>query len=139
MEGPHVRAAHAIVVLALCCAAAPAQHPSRPPKWRIDPYTKNDPEVMARLGYVSYGPFEFGQRGDKAVTTADIDTHMHYARILWVETPHLRIGSALEPWSVPFDPVIKAKIRAELTELKERGKLRRLNVKTRTLDSWLRL
>lgn len=108
------------------------------PRWRIDPYTKNHPKLLEKLGYVSYGPFEFGQRGTQTVTTKDIDDHLSYAQILWVETPHFRIGTTLEDWAVPFEPDVKAKVRAELEKLKERG-LEKVNPKTRRLDRWLRL
>ena len=38
------------------------------PKWKIDPYTKNDPQAMAKAGYVSFGPFNFGTIAEKTVT-----------------------------------------------------------------------
>lgn len=128
-----------LVLLALALApAAPLTTQDKLPRWRIDPYTRNDPEAMARLGYVSYGPFEFGQRGTAVVTTDVIDKHLAYEQILWVETPHFRLGSTLDPWSVPFEPEVKAKIRAELEKLEARG-LPRVKPRARTLDPWLRL
>ncbi len=136
-----LRRAKALLALALAIPfAAPlsAQTTPKLPKWRIDPYTRNDPKLIEKLGYVGYGPFEFGQRGTKAVSTEDIDKHLDYAQILWVETRHFRIGSTLDPWVVPLEPEIKAKIRAELEKLLGRG-LDRVNPKTRTLDRWLRV
>lgn len=128
-----------ILIAALAIAAGlPGQERNKVPRWRIDPYTRNDPEVLAKLGYVSYGPFEFGQRGTKAVTSEDIDKHLDYAQILWVETAHFRLGSTLPGWAIPLEPVVRAKIRAELTKLQERG-LPRVNPKMRGLDPWLRV
>ena len=126
-------------VLALTCAlAAHAQKPKRTPKWKIDPVHQQRPAVMAKLGYVSYGPFEFGQRGRKPATTDQIDAHISHAQILWVETAHFRIGSSLETWAVPFDPKTrKKKFRTELTELKK--VLPKVKPKSRTLKPWLRL
>lgn len=133
-----MRPALATILAGLCVLGSAAAQQDDVPRWRIDPYTRNEPEILEKLGYVSYGPFEFGQRGTKAVTTADIDAHLAYEQILWVETAHFRIGSTLEDWAVPFDPEIKAKVRAELTTLKDRG-LPRVNPKTRRIDRWLRV
>lgn len=108
------------------------------PRYKIDPYTKNDPEIMEHLGYVSYGPFEFGQRGRDPLTTDVLDEQYPDEELLWVETEHYRIGLGLETDAVPQNPERKALIRAELERLKERG-LPRVNPKARRLDRWLRL
>lgn len=106
------------------------------PKWRIDPYTKNDPQALTKAGYVSFGPFRFGNIADKPVQNTDIDASMEYVQILWIETKHFRIGTNLPPWPVPLDPETRGKIRRELEEL---GKvLPNVNPKVRTLDPWLR-
>ena len=65
-----------------------------------------------------------------------IDDFLQYVQILWIETPHFRIGINLPAYTVPMDPVIRAKIRDELTRLAE--KLPRVNPKARRLDPWLR-
>jgi hypothetical protein len=124
---------------ALLVAAAPAQGGDKIPKWRIDPYTKNDKQLMDALGYVSYGPFEFGSIAGKPVTTADIDKFLSYDQILWVETRHFRIGTSLRDYTVPFEPETKAKIRGELTRLVEKLPSGRVNPKALRLDPWLRL
>lgn len=128
-----------IVLLLLLGALLPAQGDKgeKLPKWRLDPYTKNDPELMQKAGYVSFGPFRFGNRADTPVMNTDIDAAMEYVQILWVETPHFRIGTNLPAWPVPVDLDTRTKIRAELTELAE--KLPGVNPKTRTLDPWLRV
>ncbi|MFO1053190.1 MAG: hypothetical protein U1F36_13335 [Planctomycetota bacterium] len=127
-----------VAAVALLAAALVAQKQDKLPRWRIDPYTHNDPKLLEKVGYVSYGGFEFGQRGTKAVTTEDIDKAMPGSQILWVETPHFRLGSTLESWTVPLEPDVRGKIRGELTRLQERG-FERINEKTRSLDPWLRL
>lgn len=109
-------------------------------RWKLDPYTKNEPKLMEKLGYVSYGPFDFGQRGDKPVTTTDVEEHLSYEQILWVETAHLKIGLMLDPWPVPQELKTQKKLRAELTRLKERlGGKSKIKVKPRKLDRWIRL
>src|SRR5262249_2134916 len=113
-----------------------AQKPTVP-RWRIDPYTKNDPELMGKLGYVSYGPFEFGQRGRDPATSEQIDKVLQPAEILWVETAHFRIGLDLDAFVVPLDPEISSKPRSELTRLNK--VLKKVNPKAKTLDPWLRL
>ncbi|MCA8941263.1 MAG: hypothetical protein KDB80_01780 [Planctomycetes bacterium] len=129
----------AVCALALCTASQ-AQKDEKLPRWKVDPYTKNDPKKLAMLGYVSFGPFEFGQRGSKIVTTDEIEKHLSYEKILWVETPHFRIGSMLPKWSVPTDPTVKKKLREELGRLQARlGDDKKIKVKPRVLDPWLRL
>jgi hypothetical protein len=120
----------------LALAAAAAAQEEKVPKWRIDPYTKNKPDAIAAAGYVSYGPFPFGAHADKIVTSADVDKRLSYARILWLETKHFRLGINLPDWTVPETPEIKAKIRKELERLQQR--LPKVEPKTRSLDPWLR-
>ena len=123
-------------LLCMTATIAPGQD-GELPRWRIDPYTKNDPELMAKLGYVSYGPFGFGQRGREEVTTEQIDASLDYAQILWVETEHFRIGTELGPWPTASDSNTRQKLRGELTRLKEI--LPKVNPKTGKLTPWLRL
>lgn len=125
-----------IACVAVLCVPALAQK-TTVPRWRIDPYTKNDPELLKKLGYVSYGPFEFGQRGRDQTTSEQIDKALHPSEILWVETAHFRIGLDLDPFAVPFESETGQKLRSELTRLNK--VLRKVNPKTRTLDPWLRL
>jgi hypothetical protein len=88
----------ALTVALFAAGAADAQDKPKVPKWRIDPYTKNDPKLMTALGYVSYGPFEFGP-----VSSEEVDKFLSYDQFLWVETAHFRIGSSLQNWVVPCD------------------------------------
>ena len=125
-----------LLVFSTLVLAASTAAQKKPPKWRIDPYTKNDPKAIAAAGYVSYGPFEFGCIGDTPKTTTDIEDKLPYAQILWIETPHFRLGCNLPQWSVPMDMPTRTKIRTELTELKK--KLPKVNPKARRLDPWLR-
>ena len=78
-------------------------------------------------------------RGSKTVTTADIEEHLEDCELIWVETPHFRIGSSLEDWTVPMDREVRDKVRAELAELKERTGWSRVSERTKRLDPWLRL
>jgi len=134
-----MRAAHqqwiGAVLIALCCAV-PATG-QKLPRWKIDPYTRNDPDQMAKLGYVSYGPFEFGQRGSKVATTTDIEELLVGAEFLWVETAHFRIGQLLPAWPVPTESATKKKIRGELERLAKSNP--RFKPKTRVLKPWTRL
>ena len=57
------------IALGALAASAAAQAPTgreKLPKWKIDPYTKNEPAALTKAGYVSYGPFPFGNLGTKA-------------------------------------------------------------------------
>ncbi len=124
-------------VLVFAAGGALAAQDKKLPRWKIDPHTGNDPKLMEKAGYVSYGPFKFGERGPNDTTSEEIEKHLDYERFLWVETAHFRIGLALPEWVVPMDPEIRLKIRTELAELAT--KLPKINEKTRTLTPWLRL
>ncbi len=123
-----------LLVTSLLCVPAFSQKPDRLPRWKQDPYTKNEPELMQKLGYVSYGPFEFGP-----VSSEEVDKFLSFERIRWVETAHFRIGTSLPAWTLPQDPEVKLKIREELTRLAEKLPPGRVNPKTRVLDEWLRV
>jgi hypothetical protein len=129
-----------VSVLALAATLAQpglAQAQDKLPKWKLDPYTKNKPEALQKAGYVSYGPFPFGYHGSGPMTTEQVEKHLSYVQLLWVETPHFRIGTDLPTYTIPLEPEFKNKIRAELERLAE--KIPNVNPKTRTLDPWLRL
>jgi hypothetical protein len=126
----------ALLCLTLLSTITPAQD-DKLPKWKIDPYTKNQPAAMAKLGYLNYGPFQFGNLADSPVQSTQIDASLEFVHIRWVETAHFRIGLDLPEWPVPLDPPTRAKIRKELEELQK--KLPSVNPKTRVLDPWLRL
>lgn len=129
-----------VSVLALAATLAwpaTAQTQDKLPKWKLDPYTKNKPEALQKAGYVSYGPFPFGFHGTGPMTSEQVDKHLSYVNILWVETAHFRIGTDLPTYKVPLEPEFKNKIRAELERLGE--KIPNIDPKTRTLPPWLRL
>lgn len=121
------------LALAALAASAPAQ---KIPRYKKDPYTKNDPELIQKAGYVSLGPFEFGGLGANVTTTEQIEKTLPYVQLLWIETAHFRIGIDLPEWTVPMDAPTRAKVRGELERLAE--KLPGINPKTRRLDRWLR-
>lgn len=132
-----VRQTFATLATALTLAlSALAQSGDKLPKWKIDPYTKNEPAAIQKAGYVSFGPFPFGGRGSGVAQTTDIEKSLPYSQIRWIETAHFRIGMELPEWTVPMDPQTRAKIRAELERLAE--KLPGIDPKTRKLDPWLR-
>ncbi len=124
--------------LGVICSAATAQRKQAVPRHKLDPYTKNDPEALAKIGYVTYEPEQFGAKGTQAVSCRDIENHLAYAQFRCIETPHLVIMSSLQSVSTPSDPIERKRLRAELTRLKEKG-LPKVNPKTRQLDPWLRL
>ena len=105
-------------------------------KWKIDPYTKNDPKAMAAAGIVNFGPFKFGNLAADPVTSTDIQKTLPFINIIWIETAHFRIGLQLPNYSIPQDAETRKKIRGELTELQK--KLPKIKPRTRTLDPWAR-
>lgn len=133
------RSPFALAGIALLLAGLPAQSPSKHdelPKWKIDPFTKNEPQAMAKAGYLNFGPFQFGNVADKPTQSKEIEDFLEYIQILWIETPHFRMGINLPEWSVPQEPATVKKVRRELEELQ--AKLPGINPKSRTLSPWLR-
>lgn len=128
--------AAAVSALAGGATAQDDKHDEKLPRWRVDPYTRNEPEALARAGYVRFAPFPFGTQGPQEVQTSDIDAALPYVQILWIETEHFKIGTNLPAFTVPMDAETRAKVRGELERLAE--KLPRINVRARRLDPWLR-
>ena len=101
-----------------------------------DPYTAGDKAALAAAGYVSLGPFPFGNNHTSAMVGELLGTEP----LAWIETAHFRIGCALSPlelkgteeWSRDWIDAT----RRELTELKR--VLPHINVRTKVLDGWLR-
>lgn len=112
--------------------------PARPPhkeKWRIDPFTKMEPAAMKKAGYLSFGPFPWGDDH----SSENIEQKLGKIPLIWLETAHFRIGSTLGPWT------LETKNKKQMRRLRE--ELRRLETRiprfkakrTRKLGSWLRL
>jgi len=128
----------ALIALALALGAglapgARAQKPrlkDQPPNAPVQcPYCFADPELMAAVGVVSHGGFEFAR-----TDTAGVDALLAEADIKWIETEHFEIGLALGPVKVTDEE--KVKVRAECARLAE--KLPEIPAKPRLLDPWLR-
>jgi hypothetical protein len=100
---------------------------------RVDPYTKNAREKFERAGYVSLGPFRFGDDH----TTAQVETTLAGVPLLWVETEHFRIGSGLPEYELTADKAEKERLKGELEALATR--LPDVKVKLKKLDPWMRL
>lgn len=102
--------------------------------WEKDPYSENDPAALERAGYVSFGPFPWGD--DHGST--DIEAMFPETEMLFVETAHFKIGSSLPAYKVSNTNALERKLLGEeLARLKEifpSIKPRRLD-----LDPWLRL
>lgn len=105
---------------------------------QVDPYTKSDPEALRAAGYKSLGPFPFGTNH----TSSDIQVLLPNEPLLWIETAHFRIGSALSPRTLPSDgdrnrdKEALASVREELQRLARR--LPAVQPDTMRLDEWLR-
>ncbi len=121
---------------ALLAAALPATPPAqdgREPIAEVDPYTRGDERAMAKAGYVSFGPFLWGD-GHSSEQLAE---SLGGVPVIFVETEHFRIASTLDSIELGEDRLIKKRVEGELRRLKKR--LPRIDVKERELDPWLRL
>ena len=98
-----------------------------------DPYTLNDPKLMKKLGYVSFGPFDFAD----GATTGDIETFIREEHFLWVETAHFKIGSGLSMIRFPSKNKERKKIKDELAKLGE--KIPAFKKRHKYMRPWLRL
>lgn len=99
----------------------------------IDPYTKNDPAKFKLLGYSQVD--SFGWAGGER--TENVQATMGGLDFLWVETEHFRIGSSLGTYKIPNDREEKAKLKAELKEIKK--KLGRFKAPKKELAPWIRI
>ena len=99
----------------------------------VDPYTKGEPNSLKEAGYVSFGPFRFGDDH----TTEQIENTLGGIPLIWVETEHFKLGSGLPEYTLGDDAREKERLREELARLAQR--LPEVKPKTRKLDPWLRL
>jgi len=86
---------------------------------------------MAEVGYISFGPFVFGE----GHTSETVTSRLGNVPLLWIETPHFRIGCSLDAYRSE-DKEERRKLRTEIGELAE--VLPRVKPKVRELDPWLR-
>ena len=99
----------------------------------VDPYTRGEPKALERAGYVTLTPVEWAE----GIRTDEVKETLGGIDILWIETPHFRIGSTLESYKSPSDPREDDKVEAELARL--RKKLARYKDPHNKIDPWLRL
>jgi hypothetical protein len=120
-----------LVLLVFACAALiPTDASGQRKKKNPDTVFEKHPEVMQELG-LSYGPFPFAHSTSDQVAEELMITR----EVLWLQTPHFRIGSTLKKWKIPA-PERKV-YRAELTEFKKTYP--EIDPKVSTLDKWYRL
>lgn len=117
-----------LLLLALTLLGQPAT--AQRNKKQVDTVFEKHPEVMEELG-LSYGPFRFAHSNTEQVA----DELLISRDVLWLQTPHFRIGSTLKKWKIPV-PERKA-YRAELAEMQQTYP--EIDPKVSTLDPWLRL
>lgn len=101
-----------------------------------DPYTNNQPKLLAKAGYANLGPFEFGTKQ----TTGTIEELLGTEPLMWVETEHFKLGCSLPPIALKgredWRPAWRKQIDAELKEL--RRVFPGIKKKVKVLDPWLR-
>ena len=102
--------------------------------WKKDPYTEGKEGALEKAGYVSLGPFVWGDNHD----TLQIEHVLgDQVKLLWVETAHFRLGSSLPPYKIPRVKEERAKLKKELTRLKK--KIPKIKTTQKELDRWTRL
>ncbi|MEZ6038596.1 MAG: hypothetical protein R3F29_14030 [Planctomycetota bacterium] len=98
-----------------------------------DPYTDKDEKVMAELGVVSYAPLTWAD----GLRTTDLEKVLGEGRILWLETPHFRIGSNFGACGAATDPKARKFINEEMAALNK--KCSKVPGRKSKLDPWHRL
>lgn len=102
--------------------------------YATDPYTGGEEAKMKAAGYVSFGPFPWGDDH----STADIQKMFPELKMLFVETAHFKIALDLPPYKYPRRQKVETRLlEAELETL--RGRFPTLKKRLRELDPWLRL
>ncbi len=120
----------AAAALAACAALAAAQDKPARNDPRSCPYCKGDPELLAKAGLVSHGPFPFGNEPND---TQSVDDDLA-ADVFWIESAHFEIGLGIGAYRVSQKD--KDKLRGELGRLAQ--VLPAVDPKTKLLDEWLR-
>ena len=128
----------ALVFLActISCTTLAAQKVVKPRVTKdaaTDPYTKNDPTTLKKLGYVSFGPFDW----DGKHSTKDVTFMLGASQLRWVETAHFKLGCGLAPRAVPGESKWRRMVAKELRRLNR--KLFTVPKASRVLDRWLLL
>ena len=126
----------ALFGLGLLLLASPpvsAQEQEDLPKWKLDPYTNNEPELYKAAGYESYHRFMVTDD----LGTTEIMNVLGDLKMIWVETEHFKIGSTLGEIKMPTDKITKKRITEEIERL--RVKFPEMPKKFRKLDPWLRV
>ena len=72
-------------------------------------------ELMQAAGYISKGPFPWGDKHDSAQIEHVLGKEV---KLLWLETAHFRIGCSLTPFKIPKDREEKEHLLAELVGLR---------------------
>ena len=116
----------------LLAAPVPAQD-GREPVPEEDPYTRGKAEALEKAGYVSFGPFVWGD----GHSSSQLAESLGGVPVLFVETAHFRLASSLDTYPIGEDKLERELIERELKRLAKR--LPRVKPKTRELDPWLRL
>ena len=98
----------------------------------VDPYTRGEPKALERAGYVTLAPVEWAE----GIRAAEVKETLGGIEILWIETPHFRLGSTLETYKSPSDPKEDDQLAAELARLKR--KLARYKEPHNKIDPWMR-
>jgi len=122
-----------LLAVLLATGAALSAQEKLAPFPRTDPYTKNAREKFEPAGYVSLGPFRFGDDH----TTAQVEATLAGVPLIWVETAHFKLGSGLPEYEIPADKAEKERLKGELETLATR--LPDVKLKLKKLDPWLRL
>ncbi len=127
------------LLLALSMNAAPPglqqdDPPEQLAEFLKDPYSGNDPDLMRQAGIISTGNMYWAD----GHTTKDIQDNLGHVKIIWAETAHFKIGCSLPSYAIDKNSKLeKSKLRDELKTLS--SVLPDIKVKTKQLDSWLRL
>ncbi len=98
----------------------------------VDPYTRGNDAALAAAGYRSLGPFVvFSGR-----TTSEITQDLGGIGLIWIETPHFKLGSSLGTYKLKGDSEEKRRLTLECKRLKAR--LPTVKPPTKEVDPWLR-
>lgn len=122
------------------CLTAQKKADKRPAKGSVlakegltDPFTGQDPKLMAKLGVVGYGPLVWANHK----RTTDVDKVLGEGRILWMETEHFKIGCNLGFAGAPKDSAARRLLKDEMKRLNK--KCPKIPASKSKMGPWLRL
>lgn len=129
-----MRIAPVVLLCGLFSSGLPAQKPPKVEKVdaSLDPFTKNDPELLKKLGYERIGQFIW--LGE--TTTVQVQQILGDDTAIFIETAHFKLASTLRGFAWPTDKKRRDRLNEEMDALV--ALCPEFKTRPKTVTPWLR-